>query len=206
MRRRHPADDVLTDLAGGDLTEAEALTFAQLLLVAGYGTTLNQLAITLSVLLRDRALFAAVDTERATIPTAVEAVIRLHACGNGTFVQSHSGRRHRRGADPGGFRSCVNAAASNRDPAVHPRPHELDLHRAATSHFTFGQGPHYCRAPLARAELQIALARVVDRFPRPAQRLAAPGRRARSSRRSVQILDHQQQMHPSRPRACGGGP
>ncbi|MEJ3653063.1 cytochrome P450 [Actinomycetes bacterium KLBMP 9759] len=166
-KRTHPADDVLTDLAVGDLTEREAVTFAQLLLVAGYGTTLNQLAITFFVLLRSPELFAAVHRDRATIPIAVEEIMRLHACANGTFVRVATADVEIAGVlVPAGSGVVVNAAAANRDPAVHPRPNELDLGRPATNHFTFGQGPHYCLgAPLARAEMQIALGRVLERLP-----------------------------------------
>lgn len=60
---------------------------------------------------------------------------------------------------------------ANLDEALCPRAGELDLEREAVSHLGFGFGPHQCLgANLARAELQIGLRSLFERFPnlRPA--------------------------------------
>ncbi|MDX8050102.1 cytochrome P450 [Lentzea sp. BCCO 10_0798] len=60
---------------------------------------------------------------------------------------------------------------ANLDEALCPRAEELDLERDAVSHLGFGFGPHQCLgANLARAELQIGLRTLFERFPnlRPA--------------------------------------
>ncbi|MFD4643274.1 cytochrome P450 [Lentzea sp. NPDC058436] len=60
---------------------------------------------------------------------------------------------------------------ANLDEALCPRADELDLERDAVSHLGFGFGPHQCLgANLARAELQIGLRTLFERFPnlRPA--------------------------------------
>ncbi|MFD5824787.1 cytochrome P450 [Lentzea sp. NPDC060358] len=60
---------------------------------------------------------------------------------------------------------------ANLDEALCPRAGELDLGRDAVSHLGFGFGPHQCLgANLARAELQIGLRSLFERFPglRPA--------------------------------------
>jgi len=60
---------------------------------------------------------------------------------------------------------------ANLDEALCPRAGELDLERDVVSHLGFGFGPHQCLgANLARAELQIALRSLFERFPnlRPA--------------------------------------
>ncbi|MFJ5992242.1 cytochrome P450 [Lentzea sp. NPDC092896] len=60
---------------------------------------------------------------------------------------------------------------ANLDEALCPRAGELDLERDAVSHLGFGFGPHQCLgANLARAELQIGLRSLFERFPnlRPA--------------------------------------
>ena len=42
----------------------------------------------------------------------------------------------------------------------------MDVVRKQAAHLTFGYGAHYCiGAPLARAECQVALRRVLERFP-----------------------------------------
>jgi cytochrome P450 len=60
---------------------------------------------------------------------------------------------------------------ANLDEELCPRAGELDLERDAVSHLGFGFGPHQCLgANLARAELQIGLRSLFERFPnlRPA--------------------------------------
>ncbi|MET8762272.1 cytochrome P450 [Lentzea sp. NPDC004782] len=64
---------------------------------------------------------------------------------------------------------------ANLDEALCPRAGELDLERDAVSHLGFGFGPHQCLgANLARAELQIGLRSLFERF--PALRPAVPVR------------------------------
>src|SRR5262249_41434873 len=56
--------------------------------------------------------------------------------------------------------------AAGHDAARHPHPHGFDIERADTTHLAFGGGAHYCLgAPLARAEAQIAIAALFERFP-----------------------------------------
>jgi hypothetical protein len=59
----------------------------------------------------------------------------------------------------------VSLLAAGHDPTRHPNPHRFDVERADTSHFAFGGGAHFCLgAPLARAEAQIAIALLFERF------------------------------------------
>jgi hypothetical protein len=57
--------------------------------------------------------------------------------------------------------------AGNHDPAVFDQPDALLLDRPnAARHLAFGGGVHYCLgASLARAEAQIAIGRLIRRFP-----------------------------------------
>ena len=56
--------------------------------------------------------------------------------------------------------------AAGHDPARHSGPHRFDVERTDTSHLAFGGGAHYCLgAPLARAEAQIAIPLLFERFP-----------------------------------------
>jgi len=56
--------------------------------------------------------------------------------------------------------------AANRDPAVFPDPHRLDLQREPNPHVAFGVGPHFCLgAHLARLETAEMLRRLVAAAP-----------------------------------------
>ena len=67
----------------------------------------------------------------------------------------------------------ISPAAANRDPAHFEDPDVLDLTRDATSHLAFGHSIHYCiGARLARAQAEIALTTLIDRF--PSLQLATP--------------------------------
>jgi cytochrome P450 len=60
----------------------------------------------------------------------------------------------------------VSLRAAGHDPVRHSNPHRFDVERADASHFAFGGGAHFClRAPLARAEAQIAIPVLFERFP-----------------------------------------
>lgn len=55
---------------------------------------------------------------------------------------------------------------ANRDPRFLDDPDTLDLTRKPGAHVAFGHGPHHCLgAPLARAELRVALPAMLRRFP-----------------------------------------
>lgn len=63
--------------------------------------------------------------------------------------------------------------SANRDPARFDDPDVLDVQRDVKRHVGFGHGPRYCiGAPLARIEIEIALATQLERF--PALTLATP--------------------------------
>jgi cytochrome P450 len=68
---------------------------------------------------------------------------------------------------PAGETVLLSLAAAHRDPDRFTDPDRLDLARDATGHLALGHGIHYCLgAPLARLETEIALAALLDRFPR----------------------------------------
>ena len=67
----------------------------------------------------------------------------------------------------------VSYLAANRDPERYPDPHVIDFDRPNRPHMTFGWGGHRCvGVALAMAELEVAVGRLLERF--PGLRLAVP--------------------------------
>ncbi|MFF4381331.1 cytochrome P450 [Kitasatospora sp. NPDC001547] len=178
-KREEPRDDILSRLAArDDLTPREAAATGILLLIAGHETTANMIALSTALLL-DRPEQVARLADPAALPGAVEELLR-HL----TIVHTGVPRVALEDVELGG--TTVRAgegviamlSTANRDEEVFGGPgrlpaDELDLDRDARRHMAFGFGVHQCLGqPLARAELQIALATLFRRL--PGLRLAVP--------------------------------
>ncbi|MFI7615704.1 cytochrome P450 [Nonomuraea terrae] len=169
-KRAQPSDDLLSDLTTTDLTDAELAGVGSLLLGAGLDTTANMLALGTFALLSRPDQLAAL---RADPDQAVEELLRY-------LSVPHTGLRVAledveldghliRAGDP----VTLSIQAANRDPAKYDAPDTLDLHRPAGGHLSFGHGIHQCLGQqLARVEMRVAFAALVERF--PGLRLAVP--------------------------------
>jgi cytochrome P450 len=177
-RRARPADDLITALitaeAEGDRLDTEELiATCVLLLNAGHEATVhaigNGTAAILAAGLDPRRLFADAAATRATVEEALRFDPPLHLFTRFALEDADAlGHRFARGDTVG----CLLAAAG-RDPARFPDPHRFDPDRAPAPHLAFGAGIHFCvGAPLARAELAIALPMLFELLPGLA--LAAP--------------------------------
>jgi cytochrome P450 len=150
------------------LSRAEAVVMSSGLLMAGYETTSNQLAVCVYLLLRDRARWERLRAAPEEVPEAVEEMLRW------TSFTSTGGIPHvateevplSHGTVPAGGVVVPITDAANRDPDVFTRPDDIDLARASCPHLAFGHGRHYCLgADLARAELDIALTTLLRELP-----------------------------------------
>jgi len=187
-RRRKEADtapDLITKLLHGEvdgqrLSPAELVQNCIFLLNAGHETTTNLIGNALVALALYPAERARLIAEPALIKTAVEEFLRFESpnqLGNRITVEP---------AELGGAKLapgsqitlCIGAA--NRDPAVFPDPHKLDIARTPNRHLAFGSGIHQCAGVgVARLEAAIAISRFLGRFPRYALS-AAPTRGGRA--------------------------
>ncbi|QGV79481.1 cytochrome P450 [Streptomyces ficellus] len=172
-KRAHPTDDVLSDLTGSDLTDAELAGVGSFLLAAGLDTTANMLGLGTFALLSHPEQAAALRADPGLADQAVEELLRhlsiVHT-GIRTALEDveMDGRLIRAGESV-----TLSVQAANRDPARFDDPDSLDLRRRATGHLAFGHGIHQCLGQqLARVEMRVAFPALFTRF--PTLRLAVP--------------------------------
>ncbi|GAA1413101.1 cytochrome P450 [Kitasatospora putterlickiae] len=171
-KRSEPGEDILSRLVlRDDLTLREIASIGVLLLVAGHETTANMIGLSTALLLRHPEQAARL-ADPAAVPGAVEELLRLI-----TIVHTGVPRQAMEDVELGGtlIRAgdgvMVMLSTANRDDGLfgaegHLGVDEVDLGREARRHVAFGFGVHQCLGqPLARAELQIALATLFRRLP-----------------------------------------
>lgn len=170
-RRSAPRDDLLSRLLtaehqDGLLSEQEVRATVGLLLFAGHETTTNLLTNSVLLLARHREAQAVLRSDSSLLPTAVEEVLRyeppvqlLTRCVGEDLILC--GQPLRRGE-----RVMLLLASANRDPDQFPDPERFLVTRRDNRHVSFGMGIHFCLgAALARIETQIALERLLARWP-----------------------------------------
>jgi cytochrome P450 len=171
-KRATPTEDLLTELVeatedGDRLSEEELVGMAFLLMVAGHETTVNLIGNGVLHLLRSPDQLAALRADPDLLPAAVEEILRLDGPVNIATIRFATEPITLGGQDiPAGDFVLVALSSANRDPDKFTNPDALDLTRPAGGHMAFGHGIHYCvGAPLARLEGQIALGKLIARFP-----------------------------------------
>lgn len=175
-RRRQPTNDLISQLirveqAGESLSEDELIANVILLLNAGHEATVHAIGNGILALLKhpnQSALWRNVEAENAAEfeQYAVEELLRfdtpLHQFNRWVLepLKIH-GRRFEVGQEV-----ALLLGAANRDPAEFQTPHKLNLTRRHNPHVSLGGGIHYCLgASLARLEIQIAVPKLLRRFP-----------------------------------------
>jgi len=180
QRRRHPRQDLLSELARPDgsadrFDEADSVAMVFMLYLAGHETTTHLLSLSLRELLLGDAGLAALPARPAA--RDIGELVRLTSPVELTkprFVVQDTrldGHRLVRGSTV-----AVLVGAANHDDTVWRDPERLDLHRPAARHLGFGSGTHACLG------MQLAVREATSVFEQLAElepRLAS-GARARS--------------------------
>jgi cytochrome P450 len=170
-RRNEPRDDFLTMLVqsdGGALTMEEVVAVAYVVLVAGNETTVNLLSATMLLLLQNPEDFDRVRRDRSLVPLVIEEALRLQSPVQG-FPRLATVDTEVGGVQvPAGSQVLLMIGAANRDPRNFGMPDALRLNEGqARGHIAFGNGIHFCvGAALSRLEAEIAVNRLLDKFPR----------------------------------------
>lgn len=160
LRRRVPADDLITDLVSTELTGDEVVAAVVLLLNAGHEASVNVFGNGLVAML-ERGLRPGPD-----VAACVEEMLRFDSAlqlfeRTATQDVEVAGVLVREGE-----RIAALLGAANRDPAVFADPDVFDVARASNPHLAFGVGVHFCLgAPLARMELTESVAALFAAHP-----------------------------------------
>jgi cytochrome P450 len=152
---------------GGDrLSELELLHNCIFLLNAGHETTTNLIGNSVDLLIRNPDAMQELAAHPELIETAVEEFLRMESSNQLGNRRSAIDTRIGTVNVPAATYVHLCIGAANRDPAQFPDPERLDLARHPNRHLAFGFGIHTCAGnSLARMEAQVAIGKLVTRFP-----------------------------------------
>jgi cytochrome P450 family 109 len=171
QRRASPGADLISRLLAAEvdgerLQAGELLDFCRLLLIAGYETTACQIGTGVLTLHRLPGLAAELRADPSLLPGAVEEIVRCFPSVAATvrvaLADVELGGKH----IGKGQSLIIWTGSTNYDESVFADSGTLDPRRTPNRHLGFGHGPHFCLgAPLARLELRLALALVLEKLP-----------------------------------------
>jgi cytochrome P450 len=174
QHQQAPGEDLIGALItqhGGDLSFAELVGLASMLLIAGHETTSNMLGLGSLLLLVNPDQLALMRDDPAVVDGGIEELLRYLS-----VVHFGLPREVVTELTVGGDQLSVGELVvcsiilANRDL---PDGERFDVTRPPTPHLAFGHGIHHCvGAPLARLEMAVAFPALLRRF--PTLRLAVP--------------------------------
>jgi cytochrome P450 len=171
-KRGCPGEDMLSALVhgrdGGDrLTSEELVGTFFLLTMAGHVTSMHTLTNSIYSLLTHPSELAKLRADISRMHGAVDELIRYDSgVAVGTFRFTKEPITLGDVVIPAGEILALSMNSAHRDSRKYPDADRLDLDRHPTGTLAFGHGTHYCiGAPLGRSQLEIALTKLLTRFP-----------------------------------------
>ncbi len=171
QRRREPREDLTSRLVqaeeqGDRLSAAELTDNVLLLFTAGFDTTEGLMGNALAALMRHPGQMAALRADPSLMGKAVEECLRFDSSVQLSSRQAMEETEIAGRTIPQGAAVVCVLGSANRDPAVYPDPDRFDVTRSDIRPVSFGGGIHHCLgAMLAKLETEIALGRILNRFP-----------------------------------------
>jgi cytochrome P450 len=152
---------------GDVLTDDEIVSTTMVLLEAGHEATVNTLGNGLRALMLHRDQWQRLTSGEVPAKVAIEELLRWDSP-----LQLFERWVLEPGVEIAGQQLAVGEEVAmlfgsvQRDPRRFADPDRFDVGRGDTAHIGFGGGIHFCvGAPLARQELEVSLAGLVQRFP-----------------------------------------
>ena len=195
-KRRAPGHDILTALieaeeAGDRLDTEEIQAQVMTLYIAGHETTANLIGNGLTHLFRFPDQMDVLRADPGLDANAVEEVLRYDSPAQFTRRVNRDPLEVAGTTIPEGSLLTLALGSANHDPRKWgPTADLLDVARpGANEHVSFGGGAHFCLGnALARLETQVALPRLVRRFPRMEPASSEPAWMHRITLRGVETL------------------
>jgi len=175
-RRQSPEDDLISylvdkplNLPGEEprlLTDAEIMTQAKLVMVAGGGTSWRQMGITLFALLSNRDQLEEVKADRSLMDDAIEESLRWEPTAPYHYRLVMEDTEFHGHAVAAGSVLELGLGPANRDPARWDHPDLYDIHRPRLTNMAFGLGTHRCLGMnVAKVEMARGIEALLDAFP-----------------------------------------
>jgi cytochrome P450 len=175
-KQRDPGEDLISHLLldkepDGHITRDELVGISMVLMLGGYETTSNMIALTILMLLAHPAQLDELKRDPELIKGAVEEALRYTS-----VIHTGLPRIATEDIDVGGqlVRAddgvIVALSAANRDESAYTDADVLDIHRfeghREAPHVAFGFGIHQCLGQmLAREQLRLVVGELLHRFP-----------------------------------------
>jgi cytochrome P450 len=180
-RRKHPGNDIVTQLAFEPLTQREFDVYFVLLATAGNETTRHTITHGLLALLEHPDQLARLRSDPELYKPAAEEMLRW-ATPVHHFRRTTTQDTELAGTPiPAGAKVTTWFVSGNRDEDVFPEPDAFDVGRKPNKHMAFGPGGiHHCMgAHLARLEIRITFEELLKRVSTIEQ--TGPAERLRSN-------------------------
>ncbi|MFB6961551.1 MULTISPECIES: cytochrome P450 [unclassified Streptomyces] len=191
QRRKSPGSDLISAMAAArdgkeQLDDRELAVMTLMLALSGQDTATCEISDIVYLLLTRPELAERVRSRPEALPEVLHELLRHIPFRKGVGIPRVALEDVELGGVliRAGDYVHVSYLTANRDPERYTDPHDIDVDRPNSPHMTFGWGGHRCIAmPLAMAELEVAIGRLMERF--PGLRLAVPPEEVRWDQKTI---------------------